>query len=278
MATVERDGAMRAPLTTLDRGGYRIAYDWSGPVDGAPLLLLAGLGLDSRSMRGLARGLQDRYRCLLLDHRGTGESTTSATPYAIDDLADDVAAVLDAEGLASVSALGWSMGGTVLQALLHRHPSRVSAAVLVSTFPNYSRLQHAWLDSNRALRASGLSAAEQALAGLSWLYGPRILADHAAAWALAERMGAGRGVSDAVFEQQAAALHAFDALPSLPRVTARTLVLVGAEDVLTPLAQAEQIAAAIPSARLEVLPRGGHSMPFEYPRDTVEAARRFLDA
>ncbi len=55
-----------------------------------------------------------------------------------------------------------------------------------------------------------------------------------------------------------------------------TLVLVGAEDVLTPVSKSIEIAELIPNARLQVLPRGGHGMAVEYPAETASAITTFL--
>ena len=263
-------------MELVDRGGFSIAYSLRG--EGAPLVFLSGLGLDSAPLKRAAASIQDRFQCILIDNRGTGGSGTSTEDFTIDDLADDVIAVLDQLQLARVSAIGWSMGGTILQSLLHRYPDRIDHAVLLSTLPRYTPVQHAWLDGTRAIRRSEYSLVDQALFNQAWSFTPRLLADHQGALALAEITAASRGAADnAAYEQQAAAIRAFDALDSLNGVTADVLVLVGAEDILTPVEQAVQIADAIPGAQLRVLPRGGHGMVLEYPDDTLTAIREFLE-
>jgi 3-oxoadipate enol-lactonase len=83
--------------------------------------------------------------------------------------------------------------------------------------------------------------------------------------------------SYAGFAAQAHGLRRYDSRPLLPTVKTPTLVLVGAEDVLTPPSQSVEIAQLIPNAALQILPRGGHGMVIEYMPETVAAITAFLD-
>ncbi|WP_293676902.1 alpha/beta hydrolase, partial [uncultured Phenylobacterium sp.] len=80
------------------------------------------------------------------------------------------------------------------------------------------------------------------------------------------------------FAAQAHGLRRYDSRPQLPSVKTETLVLVGAEDTLTPVSQSIEMATLMPNARLQVLPRGSHGMAIEYTTDTVAAIRAFLEA
>lgn len=262
-------------MATTEVQGVRLHYDVRG--SGAPLLLLSGLGQSSLVWDAVLPLLQDRFTCITMDNRGTGRSDVPPGPYRMDDLADDVAGVLEHLGTGPVSAVGWSLGGSVLQALLVRHAERVSRAVLLSAFPSYTPVQHAWLDAGLALRRSGLDPVALATYGMAWGYTPRALSDHEAVAAQAARVREDPWpTSLAGFEAQAAGLRVYASQTDLPRVQVPTLVLTGAEDVLTPLSQAAEMAALLPHGRLQVLPRGGHGVVLEYPDDTVRAVVRFL--
>ena len=192
-------------------------------------------------------------------------------------MADDVAGLVEALDLGPASAVGWSLGGSVLQSLLVRHGGLLHRAVLLSAFPSYTTLQHAWLDAALTVRRAGTNPVTATLSAMAWSWTPRVTTDHQAA---AER--ARLALADphpttlAGFEAQAAGLRVYDSRPSLARATTRTLVLVGAEDVLTPPAQSVEMAELMPHARLQVLPRGGHAMVLEYPEDTVAAIVSWL--
>lgn len=259
----------------LTVNGARIFYDGQG--SGPPLLLISGLGANRLSWAPVVPLLKDSFRCITFDNRGVGQSDVPPGPYTIDQMADDTAALIDALGIAPVAAVGWSMGGSILQSLLINHGERLRRAVLLSTLPSYTGLQHGWLDAGLALRRAGVDPLAVGISGMPWAFTPRMLADHPRALAAAQ-LGATNPypTSLAGFEAQAQAIRVYDARPRLPEVTTPTLVLVGAEDVLTPVHQSVEIAELIPGARLTVLPRGGHAMAIEYLEDTVAAIRAFL--
>ena len=245
--------------------------------EGPPLVLVSGLGASHLSWAGPVTVLQKRFRCITPDNRGTGLSDTPPGPYTIDAMADDIAELISHLGVAPVRAVGWSLGGSVVQSLLIHHRELLDRAVLVAAFPSYTPLQHAWLDASLALRESGASDDAKAVFGLPWAMTPRSLSDHQAAF---EGLQLARSIphptSLEAFQAQAVAIRTYDSRPDLPGITTRTLIVVGAEDILTPVAQSIEMAALIPNAGLTVLPRGGHGLPIEYMDDTLRAITPFL--
>jgi pimeloyl-ACP methyl ester carboxylesterase len=250
-------------------------YDVTG--DGPPLLLVSGLGLSSLAWTGVLPELAREFTCITVDNRGTGRSEAPPGPYSIDEMADDVAALLRQLDLGPVMAVGWSLGGSVMQSLLIRHGDLLERAVLLSAFPSYTPLQHAWLDAGLTVRRNGLDPVSVALNAMAWSYTPRLLADHGRAVAQAQLSAQNpHPTSLKGFEAQAAGLRVYDSRAGLPNVSTPVLVLVGAEDVLTPPAQSVEMAELIPTATLRVLPRGGHAMVLEYPTDTFAAIVEYL--
>jgi 3-oxoadipate enol-lactonase len=262
-------------MATARVNGVELHYELHG--DGPPLLLLSGLGQSSLAWAGVLPELTGEFTCLTVDNRGTGRSEVPPGPYTIDQMGDDVAELLRHLDLGPVLAVGWSLGGSVLQSLLVHHGDLLERAVLLSAFPSYTPLQHAWLDAGLTVRRQGLDPVAVSLNGMAWSYTPRLLADHGRALAQAELAAQNpHPTSLAGFEAQAAGLRVYDSRSALPGVTTPVLVLVGAEDVLTPPAQSVEIAELVPTARLRVLPRGGHAMVLEYPADTVAAITEYL--
>lgn len=262
-------------MSTARVNGVELHYEVAG--QGPPLLLVSGLGLSSLAWAAALPDLTRDFTCITVDNRGTGRSETPPGPYTIDAMADDVAGLLRHLDLGPVLAVGWSLGGSVMQSLLIRHGDLLERAVLLSAFPSYTPLQHAWLDAGLMVRRNGLDAVSVALTGMAWSYTPRLLADHGRALAQAELAAQNPfPTSLAGFEAQAGGLRVYDSRPSLPSVTTPVLVLVGAEDVLTPPAQSVEMAALMPTAQLQVLPRGGHAMVLEYPSDTLGAIVDYL--
>ena len=255
--------------------GVKLHYDIEG--EGPPLLLIAGLGASSSAWATVKPLLTSRFTCITFDNRGTGRSATPPGPYTIDQMADDTAGLIRQLRLGPVMAVGWSLGGSVLQGLLIRNGDLVSRAVLLSAFPSYTELQHGWLDCLITLRRSDTSPAAQAMFGMAWGFTAKMLFDHGLA-AAGAKAGAALPYPTSVagFEAQAHGLRRYDSRPLLGTVKTPTLVLVGAEDILTPPSQSVEMAQLIPNAALQVLPRGSHGMAIEYTPETVAAIVAYL--
>lgn len=262
-------------MATASVNGVELFYEVEG--EGPPLLLIAGLGANSSSWATIKPLLKSRFTCITFDNRGVGRSAVPAGPYTIDQMADDAAALIRHLALGPVAAVGWSLGGSVLQGLLIRNGELVSKAVLLSAFPSYTELQHGWLDCLISLRRSDVSPEAQAMFGMAWGFTGKMLVHH-------DQLAAGAKLGAKApypttpegFEAQAHGLRRYDSRPLLPTVKTPTLVLVGAEDVLTPVSQSIEMAELIPGAKLQVLPRGSHGMAIEYTPETVAAITAFL--
>lgn len=140
-----RDGVLRhAP------GPPRIAYRVHG--DGPhPVVLLHGVGSSSRTWWRLIPTLDERFRLVLPDYRGHGDSEAPEPPYRPDHIVTDVVRVLDAEGIARASVIGFSVGALFAQQLALTHPDRVDALVLLNSIADrtpeeQSRSLSRWAD------------------------------------------------------------------------------------------------------------------------------------
>lgn len=262
-------------MPTAKLGDVNLSYEVEG--SGPPLLLISGLGADSRAWVTIKPLLTAKYTVITFDNRGTGKSDVPPGPYTIPQMGADAAALIRHLNLGPVSVVGWSLGGSVLQALLIGHGELVGKAVILSGFPNYTDVQQGWLDCLLALRQAGVSAEAQGVFGMAWGFTGKMLVDHTLL-AAAARAGAAapNPTSFEGFAAQAHGLRRYDSRPDLPKVTNDVLVLVGAEDVLTPVSQSVEMSELIPNAHLQVLPRGGHGMAVEYTPETVAAIIAYL--
>jgi pimeloyl-ACP methyl ester carboxylesterase len=264
-------------MASANVNGVNLYYEVEG--SGPPLLLIAGLGANASAWFTVKPLLTSAFTVITFDNRGVGRSDVPPGPYTIDQMADDTAALIRHLDLGPVAAVGWSLGGSVLQGLLIRNGALVSKAVILSGFPSYTELQDGWLDCLLCLRQSDVSPEAQAMFGMAWGFTGKMLVDHPALANVA-RLGAKAPFQTSFegFAAQAHGLRRYDSRPLLPTVKTPTLVLVGAEDVLTPVSQSIEMAELIPGARLQVLPRGSHGMAVEYTPETVAAITAFLAA
>ena len=119
-------------MPRLRVGDLELAYEVCG--DGAPLLLLMGLGGDRQGWDLVRPELARRHRLVLLDNRDAGESAEAAGPYGLADMAADAVALMDALGIERFHVLGASMGGAIAQHLALQAPARVASLVVAATW------------------------------------------------------------------------------------------------------------------------------------------------
>lgn len=256
---------------TID--GAEVAYDDRGR--GPTVLLLHAFPLAGSMWDAQAEALGATHRVVRFDARGFGGSALGSGPLTMERIADDGAALLDHLGIEKAVVGGCSMGGYAAFAFVRRHPERLAGLVLQDTRPGADTEE---ARKNRAalaakVLAEGTSAAVEAL--LPKLVGETTRRERPDLVARLQQQ-----ILAASPQGIASALHGLarraDSRETLPTIAVPTLVLVGAEDGLTPPAEAATMAAAIARARLDVIPRAGHLANLENP-DAVNAAfRAFL--
>jgi 3-oxoadipate enol-lactonase len=256
--------------------GTRIHYRVIGARAGDPVLMIQGLGTDSRGWIRQRFALGRRYRCILFDNRGVGHSDRPPGPYDLEVMADDALAVLDAAGYESAHVMGASMGGIIAQILAVRRPERVRSLVLACTgchhLPWRRELLAEWAE---IARTDGMSALSGRAA--KWLVGPRSHRRLWPAWGILGSMAL-NAPAESFVAQIDAILGLDDEMRfELAGVRAPTLVLVGSQDILTPVGDSEEIASLVPDARLVVVQGAAHGFLFEQAGAFNGEVLRFLD-
>src|SRR5215831_297367 len=113
--------------------GVELVYHLRG--SGSPLVMIHGAQGDQTMFNDLAAGFANSFRVLTFDQRGSGLSEKPHTPYSIALLADDTAALMDHVGFSAAHVIGVSMGGTIAQELVLRHPAKICSLILGCTTP-----------------------------------------------------------------------------------------------------------------------------------------------
>lgn len=228
---------------------------------GRAVVLLHPLALSGAFWAPLLDNL-DGCRVLAFDARGHGKSLWDREPFTIGDIAEDVAAALDELAIAGASVAGMSMGGCVAIELAARRPDLVSRLALADTTPDYGpdRVER-WRE--RAVQAVTVPRAKQLDFQVNRWFGEDFAAANPAVVALVTDIFL--ATDSRVHAQACRALGEFDGSPLLSKISAPTLVTVGAEDYATPVASAEKIAAGIADAALAVTPGARHLSLLESP-------------
>lgn len=240
--------------------------------DRVPVLFLHAYPLNHSMWEAQIQAVQGAGRTTLApDFPGFGDAIQRGE-NTLEAFADCALEVLSAAGFERAVIVGLSMGGYVALRLLERAPDRIAALVLCDT--------RAGADTPEAAQKRLEAANRAEREGTGWIADamlPNLVAPSASEGvrdtvrALISRASAS-GVANA---QRAMAARP-DSRPLLEHLRVPTLVLVGSEDALTPLAESVAMANAIPSARLEVIPNAGHLSNLEKPEAFIRALTGFL--
>lgn len=269
---------------TTERAGRTIGFT---DVPGGPvrIVLLAGTGL-SGAFWQLAQtdDFASWASCLLLDNAGTGR-TDPLPPggWSTAAMAADAAAAMDAMGWGRAHVVGHSLGSAIAIDLALEHPDRVSSLSLHSAWPGAASAPHvtAWLRARQRTAANAVAEADAELwmSYAFFLVAPSHYAAHgndSGALGALRALVARTGATAHVGQYDAGRHH--EAGHRLAEVHARTLVTVGAHDMVTLPAYGRAVAAAIPGARCIELPDAGHLAPLEQPSAFNAAQRSFVEA
>jgi pimeloyl-ACP methyl ester carboxylesterase len=240
--------------------GVAIAYDDVGV--GLPVVYLHGFPHNRTLWASQLSALAVPTRAIVCDLRGFGESDGAVN--SVDEYADDVAGLMAALAIPKAVIAGLSMGGYVALAMWRRYPALVRALVLVDTRAGADD------EAGRRKRTAQIALVRQ--------NGSEALADVVAPGMLGKTTRAERPeivqrvramLGRAAVPASVGALTAMrdrpDSTPTLATITVPTLVIVGEQDVLTPVADARAMHAGIQTSRIEIIAGAGHLSNIERP-------------
>ena len=248
-------------MPSIDRAGVSIHYETHGA--GPAILLSHGYGATMRMWDGQVAAFAERWRLILWDMRGHGQSGDPRDPAAYSQALSvaDMIAVLDACGVERAIIGGLSLGGVMSLAFHLAHPERMRALMLFDTGPGFRNpeTRRQW-NSRAEARARELEekGLPESVGGAETRLG-----HHRSAQGLA---GAARGML---------AQHDSSLIDSLPTIAVPSLVLVGADDRHF-LAAADYMAGKIPGATKVVIPGAGHAANLDQPELFNRAVADFL--
>jgi 3-oxoadipate enol-lactonase len=232
----------------------QLAYTVAGPEDAPVLVLGNSLGTNIEMWEPQLPVLTQTFRVVRYDHRGHGASPVPAGEYRLEQLGEDVLAMLDALGVERVHLGGVSLGGMVAMWVAANAPERVDRLVPMCTSAKLGPPEM-WVQRAETVRTQGTEAVAETIVG-RWFtpaYAARL--PEVVRWA----RGLIDGTSDGGYAGCCAAIQHMDLLPVLGTITAPTLVIGGELDPATPPeVHAKLIADGIPNARLEIIPDAAH--------------------
>jgi pimeloyl-ACP methyl ester carboxylesterase len=256
-------------------GDAEIAYEVLG--DGPPVVLLHPFPTNHEWWQPAAQNLLQRYRVILPDLRGHGESEVGEGPATMDKHAADLARVLDDAEVGRAVMAGVSIGGYLLFEFWRRFRGRVAGLALIDT--------KATADKPDAYKARLATASDVIERGtepfiegmLLKVFGETTRRSRPDLLETARHMMLKMSAEDVSLVQRGMAERP-DSVATLKTINVPTLILTGDEDTLTPVADAEVMRQNISGSELKVIPKAGHFAAYEQSELVGKLLRQFLDA
>jgi 3-oxoadipate enol-lactonase len=249
-----------------------VSYTVDGAADAPVVVLSNSLGATRGMWDPQVPGLAERYRVVTYDTRGHGESPAPAGPYTLDDLADDLVALLDEVGAERAHVAGLSLGGMTAMRLAAREPGRVDRLALLCTSAKPD--PKPFLERAATVRSGGTGPLAPAVAA-RWLT-PAYAAEHPELVAQLESMIA--GCDDNGYAACCEVVAAVDLREDLSAISAPTLVISGWDDLALPPEHQKLIADSIPGAELVTVSPGAHLANLEQPLQVTGLLLGHFDA
>jgi pimeloyl-ACP methyl ester carboxylesterase len=252
-----------------------IAYSISG--DGPPVVLLHPFPAHHALWTPAAQALIARYRVILPDLRGHGESGAGEGPATMGKHASDIERILNDAGVGRAVFAGVSIGGYILFECWRRFRGRFAGLVLCDTRPQPDTPE---ARSNRLRSAADVleRGIEPFLDGLiPKLFGRTTLGARPDRVDEARRMMLQMSPQDIAQVLEGMAERP-DSLPTLRTINVPAMIVMGEEDTLSTVADGELMRANISGSQLRLVPKAGHYAPWEQPEEVGRLLRQFVDS
>ena len=260
-------------MSSIPVGDIQLAYTDAGL--GQPVVLLHGYPFNRSLWNEQVSALGNSYRVITPDLRGLGESDASQGPATMNRMARDVAALLDHLEISRAVVGGLSMGGYVALAFYKEFPSRVRSLILADT-----RAAADTEEGKQTRHQQAEKALAEGMAGIADSMLPKLLTPET----VSKRPDLVKRVRDMMLktkpEGAAGALLGMaereDQTALLSQISCPTLILVGREDPITPVADSEKMHREIAGSRLVVIENAAHVSNLERTDQFNEELMRFL--
>jgi aminoacrylate hydrolase len=243
------------PKVTLSHG--EIYYEDVGRGD--PLIFVSGLSGIARYWQPQVALFSAYFRVITYDQRGTGASDKMQREFSVDQMAAELAELMNALHIARAHVVGLSTGGAIGQTLAIEQPARVNRLVVCSTWTHCDPWFRRLFEARRRMYEQCGSELHAMFHPL-WLYPPDYVNEHDGEIDDERKRSMSSAPPVDVAVGRINALLKFDRRVDLSRIVAPTLIIVSDNDYITPCYYAESLAQKIPGARLKMVKGGGHSL------------------
>lgn len=257
-------------------GELQLYYETYG--EGAPLVLIPGFRTGLWLWFKQVEEFAQKFRTIVFDPRGIGQSDKPDAPLKIRTMADDLAGLLSALDIRQAHILGASFGGFVAQEFALGYPQMTRSLILCCTSFGGARHLLPSLNTLQTLAAiEGLNTEERTRRNLLMAFSPKFIREHPREIERVIELRLNNPVTDAAHFAQLQAAATFDVAERVSETKAPTLVITGDEDTIVPPGNSGNLAAQIPQARLISIAGGSHMFFIEQPEKFNQAVIEFIN-
>lgn len=261
-------------MPKLQIADIELFYDIQGT--GEPLLLIGGFSCDSSLWLPVLPSLINQYQVIRLDNRGIGQSVAPDTPFSIQQMAVDALALLNFLKITKVHVAGSSMGGQIAQELALAAPEKIQSLMLLSSWAKGDAKFHAVIDMFGKL-PDKVDARLYWQVVLPWIFAEQFYATpEAVEQVINSMLEYPYPPTPQVLYHQSRAILESDTSLRLANIRCPTLVMVGKQDILTPVNFSKQIAEGISNNDFVIIEDSGHGLIAEAPEAVPTAILNFL--
>ncbi len=265
-------------MSTLNAQGTSLYYELYGDPSNPPVLLVAGLGGTGKSWSTQTGRFAKDYYVILPDHRGTGQSSRTLDGHTTQQLAADMAALVEHLGVGPVHVVGSSTGGAIAQYMALDHPSTVRTLTLASSFARFDAFMKREFEVRRKMAAEWDRHTLLSAYAL-FLFSPRFTHDHpekVTEWVERAASHPAQPNDLEIGLKRIDMIAAHDTFAQLGEINKPSLVICADHNICTPLPGSEEIARALPGAELIVIQDAGELIEIEKEAEFFQIVSDFI--
>lgn len=257
--------AKMARVTTAE--GFAIGVEETGSGAATPIVFLHGVGSDKSVWAPQLEHFGQTRRAVALDYPGYGESDPAPADTSRDDYAQAMLAAMDALAIDRAHVCGLSLGGVIAIAVHHAAPERCASLIIADSFAVHP--------NGKGIYELSVAASDD-MPALAEARMPALLAEGVAPNVREELVATMSRIDPSAFRIGAKAVWLADQRDRVREIRCPTLVIVGDQDPVTPVALSDELVGAIAGAQLRVIAGSGHLSNIEKPAEFNAAAEEFI--
>ncbi|MBD2841598.1 alpha/beta fold hydrolase [Erythrobacter sp. KMU-140] len=244
------------------------------PSDHPPILFFNGIGANIEAVAPLAAALSERA-FIMFDMPGVGESPDPVVPYNPFTISWTASQLLNALDVDEVDVMGISWGGGIAQHFTMQHPGRTRRLVLIATSAGMLMIPGSPKALSKMANPRRYVDADYMIKNFETLYGEGL----GKTSGKKSHMSLLKPPSPRGYMYQLLCMLGWTSAPALPfLLRKKTLIMMGDDDAIVPLANGKFLSWLIPNSEMVVMKGGGHLFLLSHKDESVKAIREFLDA